>query len=142
MAVTQAAAFLVAGWMSAICHGPRASLPGLIFFNIEVILVLMSQDFAQMRASVSGRVQGVGFRAWTRTQANSLGLTGWVRNRADGSVEVLCEGRRPLLEQFAALLREGPSLSRVEEVMVTEDEYTAHDLKYLKVSELGSERYI
>jgi acylphosphatase len=62
----------------------------------------------QLHATVDGRVQGVGFRAFVLEQALDLGLVGWVRNRWDGTVEVLAEGPRPTLEQFLALLRRGP----------------------------------
>lgn len=62
----------------------------------------------RLHATVDGHVQGVGFRAFVLEQALELGLVGWVRNRWDGTVEVLAEGSRPALEQFLALLRRGP----------------------------------
>ena len=58
---------------------------------------------------VSGRVQGVFFRAWTREQAESLGLGGWVRNRPDGTVEVLAQGDPDKLAQLEGRLHEGPA---------------------------------
>jgi acylphosphatase len=61
---------------------------------------------------VRGRVQGVGFRWWTRARALELGLTGWARNTADGRVEVVAEGPRADVEALHALLREDPSTSR------------------------------
>ena len=72
----------------------------------------------QLRARVSGRVQGVGFRYYALSQAESLGLTGWVRNRPDGSVEVLAEGSRPELEAFVDALWKGPSGASVRNVHV------------------------
>lgn len=61
-----------------------------------------------------GRVQGVGFRAFTRNAAVALGLTGWVRNRSDGTVEVEVEGSAPELDELRRRLRQGPTFSRVE----------------------------
>jgi acylphosphatase len=65
---------------------------------------------------VTGLVQGVGFRYALRDEAQRLGLRGWVRNRADGSVELVAEGPRPALEAFAEALRRGPPAADVEEV--------------------------
>lgn len=58
---------------------------------------------------VRGRVQGVGFRWWTRARALELGLSGWARNTSDGRVEVVAEGPRDRVERLVALLREDPS---------------------------------
>jgi len=63
---------------------------------------------------IQGRVQGVGFRYFTRNKGLELKLTGWVRNLPDGSVEVMALGPRSSLEQFMHLLRTGPIGSRVE----------------------------
>jgi acylphosphatase len=65
---------------------------------------------------VRGRVQGVAFRAYTEAEARSLGLAGWVRNLADGRVEVLAEGSRETLERFLEWCREGPRHARVDGV--------------------------
>ena len=73
----------------------------------------------RLRAVVRGRVQGVGFRATTFDEARRLGLAGWVRNRVDGTVEVLAEGEEPKLMLFLAYLRRGPLGARV--VGVVED---------------------
>ena len=70
------------------------------------------------RYVVSGKVQGVFFRAWTRDQARRLGLAGWVRNRADGTVEALAKADDERLERFGEALHEGPPLSRVAGVLV------------------------
>lgn len=72
----------------------------------------------RLHASISGRVQGVGFRAFTTTQASRLNLTGWVRNRFDGSVETVAEGNRETLEDFLRQLRNGPGPAYVEDVDV------------------------
>lgn len=71
---------------------------------------------ARLSARVTGRVQGVGFRYFTRRQATRLGLTGWVRNQPDGSVELVAEGSRDALEALLAALQEGPPTSRVTRV--------------------------
>ena len=72
--------------------------------------------FNAFTAKVKGRVQGVGFRYFTKNQADTLHLTGWVRNLPDGTVEVLAKGFGPALEQFMQRLEEGPIGSRVEKV--------------------------
>ncbi|PZX15795.1 acylphosphatase [Palleronia aestuarii] len=66
--------------------------------------------------TITGRVQGVGFRAFTKDVAEEIGIRGWVRNRADGSVEALADGD---LDAFEARLRKGPPASRVEGVTRT-----------------------
>ena len=71
---------------------------------------------ARLHATVSGRVQGVGFRYFVLDAANSLNLTGWVRNRHNGNVEVLAEGERPDLEALLRHLNRGPASSYVQEV--------------------------
>jgi acylphosphatase len=66
---------------------------------------------------VHGRVQGVGFRWWTRDQARRLGLTGTVRNAPDGSVEVQVCGTPDAVREMGRLLQEGPPLARVDGVV-------------------------
>jgi acylphosphatase len=63
---------------------------------------------ARLHAIVEGRVQGVGFRAFVLERALELGLTGWVRNRWDGTVEVVAEGQKPVLEKLLTGLNRGP----------------------------------
>ncbi len=65
---------------------------------------------------VRGKVQGVGFRWWTRSRARGLGLAGTVRNCPDGSVEVRVRGREEVVDAFREQLAHGPPGSRVEEV--------------------------
>lgn len=65
---------------------------------------------------ISGKVQGVWYRANTQKIAIALGLTGWVRNLPDGRVEVMAYGQPEVLEQFHAWLRQGPELAEVSEV--------------------------
>ncbi len=68
------------------------------------------------RIRVSGRVQGVFFRDWTVAEATRLGLDGWVRNRADGSVEMLVAGTAEAIDALTALCRRGPPAARVDAV--------------------------
>lgn len=71
-------------------------------------------------ASVTGRVQGVGFRYTTREIGRRLGLAGWVRNRPDGSVEVWAQGDEEALAEFAQFLKEGPPAARVHRVSISD----------------------
>ena len=72
--------------------------------------------------TVTGRVQGVAYRAWTVGTATELGLVGWVRNRRDGSVEITARGEAKDLDALAARCRQGPFMARVEDVTVTAGE--------------------
>jgi len=71
---------------------------------------------------IRGRVQGVGFRAWTEYTANDLGLAGWVRNLDSGRVEAVFEGPRSRVEEMLRWAREGPPGSYVRDVRVDWDE--------------------
>jgi acylphosphatase len=72
------------------------------------------------RFVVRGRVQGVGFRWFVEREAHMLGIAGWVRNNADGSVEVLAQGNREQLSGLHLRLRQGPRAARVDDVEVIE----------------------
>jgi len=72
------------------------------------------------RVVVEGFVQGVGFRHFAYRAALRLGLSGWVRNRADGSVELLISGSPDAIETMLAELRRGPSGARVRSVLLAE----------------------
>jgi len=72
------------------------------------------------RFVVRGRVQGVGFRWFVEREAHILGIAGWVRNNADGSVEVLAQGTRDQLSGLRSRLREGPRAARVDAVEESE----------------------
>jgi acylphosphatase len=75
-------------------------------------------EIVRVHALVNGKVQGVGFRAFTAYHAEQKELAGWVRNRQDGKVEVEAEGPRPILEAFLTVLQQGPPLSRVTQIIV------------------------
>ncbi len=76
-------------------------------------------DRARVHVLVSGIVQGVAFRAHTVDEARRLGLSGWVRNLADGRVEVEAEGDRAALEKLVGFCRRGPPAAQVDDVEVT-----------------------
>lgn len=77
---------------------------------------VQDEALSAVRWLVQGRVQGVGFRWFALRQAESLGITGWVRNLPDGRVEVAAQGLQHTLDQMEEALRRGPSFSRVESV--------------------------
>jgi acylphosphatase len=70
----------------------------------------------QLQLFVRGRVQGVYFRASAQREARRLGLTGWVRNRSDGSVEIVAEGEEVAIRELHGWAQKGPSAARVERV--------------------------
>jgi acylphosphatase len=72
------------------------------------------------RLKIHGLVQGVFYRAWTVQAANALGVRGWVRNRRDGTVEILAAGDPTAVERFIERCREGPPAARVDCVEVEE----------------------
>lgn len=76
----------------------------------------------RIRFVVTGRVQGVGFRAWTERTAGGLGLCGWVANRADGAVEGEAQGAARAVGSFVLQLQRGPVLARVVGVEVEDGE--------------------
>jgi len=69
---------------------------------------------------VTGRVQGVGYRAWAQRTAEALGVTGWVRNRPEGSVEAVVAGPGEAVEAMIAAMRDGPAAARVAAVEVAD----------------------
>jgi acylphosphatase len=75
-----------------------------------------------VRLRITGRVQGVGYRAWAVETARRLGLRGWVRNRADRSVEALVSGDEDAVAAMIEACRDGPFAARVAEVAVSDDE--------------------
>ena len=78
------------------------------------------------RAVVHGVVQGVGFRFFAERTARALGVRGWVRNRADGTVETVAEGEDAEVAEYLARLERGPAGARVEEVAVEEATVEGH----------------
>jgi acylphosphatase len=76
-----------------------------------------AESVVRLVALVRGRVQGVGFRFWTRSRALELGLSGWARNLADGHVEVVAEGSRDACHALLAVLRGPDAPGRVDAVV-------------------------
>lgn len=72
----------------------------------------------QARLAITGRVQGVGYRDWAVATGQRLGLSGWVRNRTDGSVEALVVGDDDAVARMIEACRRGPALARVDAVDV------------------------
>jgi acylphosphatase len=77
-----------------------------------------TENLSRAHVRVTGRVQGVGFRYSTRSRAESLGVSGWVRNRLDGDVEAVFEGPRERVELLVRWCRQGPSGAYVDEIHV------------------------
>ena len=71
---------------------------------------------------ITGRVQGVFFRAWAQGHARELGVSGWIRNAADGSVEAHLEGDENAVKRMIERMRSGPSNARVEDIAVEDAE--------------------
>lgn len=79
---------------------------------------------ARVHVVISGRVQGVWFRATTKQKAEQLGLTGWVRNTYDGNVEAVFEGEENSVQEMLDWCRHGPPLSKVENIEVKNESPT------------------
>ncbi len=77
-----------------------------------------------VRLRVRGRVQGVGYRWFIHRAANKLGVTGYVKNLPDGSVEILAEGQRGELEELIQLAKTGPTWAHVTDIAVEWKPYT------------------
>jgi acylphosphatase len=80
----------------------------------------------QKRALISGRVQGVFFRDFTRRTARRHGVVGWVRNLSDGRVEALLEGEPSSVEAVLDALHDGPPAARVDDISVSEETPAGH----------------
>ncbi|MFC1465125.1 MAG: acylphosphatase [Candidatus Brachytrichaceae bacterium NZ_4S206] len=91
------------------------------------------EDRTRLHAIVRGIVQGVNFRYYTRREAQRLLLTGWVRNRPDGAVEVVAEGPRVQLDRLLDFLHTGPPMAHVTGVEATwqpaTGEFTAFEIR-------------
>ena len=74
------------------------------------------------RIQITGRVQGVFFRQWTADTADRFGVSGWVRNRPDGSVEINASGEPDTVEALIAKLRHGPPMAEVSDIAIEEIE--------------------
>ena len=79
------------------------------------------------RLRIHGRVQGVFYRAWSAEAARALGLRGWVRNRSDGTVEMLVAGDGEAVERLISQCRTGPPAARVDRIDVEDSEEEVPD---------------
>jgi len=79
---------------------------------------------------ISGRVQGVFFRATAAEKADELGLTGWVRNTRDGDVEAVFEGDEVAVQEMIRWCHRGPVLARVTSVQTTQEQFTGEFTKF------------
>ena len=84
------------------------------------------ENHKRFHALIHGRVQGVGFRAFTQRKAEELGIEGWVRNVPSGEVEVEGEGPEKRLQLFLDELKRGPTFSQVDKVIVDWKESNRH----------------
>ncbi|PXV69351.1 acylphosphatase [Halanaerobium congolense] len=84
----------------------------------------MAAENVQKHIFISGRVQGVGFRAFIRREAAVLNIKGWAKNLADGRVETIIQGDKNKVSQMIAKLREGPSYAKVENLKINDEELT------------------
>ncbi|HXC28787.1 MAG TPA: acylphosphatase [Stellaceae bacterium] len=82
----------------------------------------MSDDDRTVRLTITGRVQGVGYRFWAERAAAALGVRGWVRNRTDGSVELLASGSESAIDALIEACRQGPRAAAVDGVAVEDAE--------------------
>ena len=89
---------------------------------------------SKVQVIISGRVQGVWFRANTKNKAEQLGITGWVRNTDDGKVEALFEGKDDNVKEMLEWCKHGPPMAKVTDVKVErnfdQDEYNSFSIKY------------
>ncbi len=92
------------------------------------------EESVQIRLNIRGRVQGVFYRVSARQEALRLGLTGWIRNCPDGTVELLAQGPRALCDELLRYCHEGPPGASVDEIDVSwgepSAEYVGFDVRY------------
>ena len=81
----------------------------------------MSSNIIQKHIFVSGRVQGVGFRAFLRRQAAGLNIKGWAKNLRDGRVEVVIQGKKEKIKQMISFIKEGPSFAKVNDIEIKDE---------------------
>jgi len=93
-----------------------------------------TENVARAHVWVTGRVQGVGFRAFVADSAEHIGVSGWVRNVGWDTVEAVAEGSSQQIEQFVQMMKTGPSVSRVNEHRVEAEtptgEFAGFEVRY------------
>lgn len=93
----------------------------------------MSDSIIAQHVIIEGRVQGVGFRAWTAGNASKRGLAGWVRNCADGSVEAVFQGSKDTVEAMIDSCWSGPLVSKVIKVTVSDHPVDSTHTSFLRL---------
>lgn len=93
----------------------------------------MTQVLATKHLRIAGRVQGVGYRAGFAREAQRLGLSGWVRNRLDGTVEALVQGKSEHVDEIILWAHRGPRLARVDKVLESDAAAAEAELGAFKV---------
>jgi acylphosphatase len=86
--------------------------------------VHMGDNKVRKHIYISGRVQGVGFRANARQKAQSIGVKGWIKNLFDGRVEAVVEGDKETVSQMMKFLKRGPSFANVTDVEIENENYS------------------
>jgi len=84
-----------------------------------------------VKAIIRGRVQGVGYRDWAERQAHALDLTGYVRNRRDGAVELVLAGSGERIDRMLNSCREGPRLAQVQDIKIAHSSWTGSGFEVL-----------
>lgn len=86
----------------------------------------MAAEEVQKHIFISGKVQGVGFRAFIRREAAVLNIRGWAKNLIDGRVEAVIQGDKNKVAQMIEKIKEGPSYARVDNLKINEEELTEY----------------
>jgi acylphosphatase len=99
------------------------------------VINVANDNEQRMELSINGRVQGVGFRHFTVTNADKLeDVTGWVKNEPDGTVSLIAEGPKNQLDQLKSSVREGPRSARVDDIQghrtKSRDEFSDFKVRY------------
>lgn len=97
----------------------------------RTILNLETETISRIGITISGRVQGVWFRASTQETARSIGLTGWVQNNPDGSVITQAQGTKTQLSRFIEWCRKGPPAAVVDQVDILELEIEPREFSFV-----------
>lgn len=105
---------LQSNYLGANTKPPSWGKPACLMPQLGILVPLVA--LKQLQLVVRGRVQGVFFRASTQREARRLGLSGWVKNRPDGTMEVLVEGEETAIRELYSWAQKGPSAARVERV--------------------------
>jgi len=93
----------------------------------------MAAEKVQKHIYLSGRVQGVGFRAFTQRQASVLDIKGWVKNLTDGRVEAVIQGEKTKVKQMIQKLKSGPSYAQVDNIEIKDqnlDQFNSFDITF------------